>query len=145
MTTLDAHLVSAGATIDPVFKDIGRGASVPTGRCIRYWYEGDGEPVRMGAPRTLTDEMVGERVRIRAFWPLPSAAKTYTSAIDVEAQALKAAIKSRLVGDSQLGGQCVDLDVGSAEVDFVDIAGTAYMTLDLPLTLDLVDVDTIAA
>lgn len=146
MSTLNTHLVTVGATLSPKITDIGQGEpGVPPGRCARYWYEGDGPPARMGATRTLRDQMVGEKVTIRCYWPVAGRDKAVASALEVDVQAAARAIKNALIGDSTLGAACVDLEVGDADTGWLLLDGASYRTLTIPLVLDFVDIDTIGA
>lgn len=146
LTTIGTHCTTAGNALSPKLTDIGCGEpEVPVGRCIRYWYNGDGPPARLGAQRTLGDQMVGERLSIRAYWPVAERDKRVLAALDADVQAFVRAIKHALIGDSQLGGNCTDLEAGDAEAGWLLLEGATWRIVTIPLVLDFVDVDPIGA
>ncbi len=148
MTVIGTHLSTQGNTLSPKIIDVAQGEpSVPPGVCARYWYDGDGAPARLGGQRTFGDEMVGERVTIRLYWPVQGREAAVAATREASVYAAKAAIKHALVGDSQLGGNCVDLEVGDVVAGWLLLAeqGGAWRTLTIPLVLDFVDVDPIGA
>jgi hypothetical protein len=82
-------------------------------------------------------------VTIAAYWPV--ADKAAMANLDARIHALKHELKTRLIGDSQLGGQCDDLDVGDAEVEYLEVTGALVARLTIPLTLDFGEAYTISA
>lgn len=146
LSTLETHLAAAGGACTPAITDIGCGdPGLPNGRVLRYWYTGSGAPSRMGARSTLTDEMIGEQLVIRAYFPIPTRSdKAVMRALEVDCQAIARQLTSRLNGDRTLGGNCVDLTVGDVNVGYLNGDAT-FRTVEIPLTLDFVDIDTIAA
>jgi hypothetical protein len=148
LAVIDAHLVTAGATLSDANRivDVAAGEpGVPTGRIARYWYEGDGVPARMGGQRTLTDQMTGERVTIRLYWPVSTRDKKIAAALEADVQAAARAVKHALIGDAQLGGNCTDSEVGDADAGWLLLDSSTRRTLSVPLTLDFVDLDPIGA
>jgi len=148
MSVIGSHLTTQGSSLSPKIIDVAAGEpAVPPGVCARYWYDGDGDPAHMGGRRTLGDQMIGERVTIRLYWPVQGREAAVSATREASVYAAKAAIKHALVGDSQLGGNCVDLDVGDVSAGWLMLAdqGGAWRTLTIPLVLDLVDVDPIGA
>jgi hypothetical protein len=144
MTTIGTHLAAAGTAVTPQILDVSRGAPVSVGaRMIRYWYAGDAAPTRYQGQRTLTTEMIGRRVTIAVLWPVSD--KAVLASLDAEIVAVETEIKTRLLGDSQLGGACDDLDVGYSEVDYPVVNGAQVAELTIPLTLDFGEAYTIAA
>lgn len=144
LTVIETHLTAAGAAISPAITDIGRGERIGLSRRIDYWYEGDGPSGKLGAARTLGDEMVGERVAIRVVLPVTDRSVKLATDIDAEVQSIKTEIKKRLIGDSQLGSNIVDLSVGTAEAGWSGEGGAWARTLEIDLVLDFVDVLVIA-
>ena len=148
LAVLDAHLVTAGATLaEPnTITDVSAGEpGVPTGKCARYWYEGDGVPARMGGQRTLADQMTGERITVRLYWPVSTRDKRIAAALEAAVQAAARAVKHALIADSTLGGNCTDMEVGDADAGWLLLDSSTWRTLTIPLTLDFVDLDTIGA
>lgn len=129
------HVTAAGAALTIAFTDVATGFPVPKGRCIRIFYGGEGDPTDvMGARRTMTTELIAELTVIEAYWPVSEMGESGASDIDAEMVTLKQEIKTRLYGDSQLGGQCTDLTIDDAQPDFPVIAGTKYRSLTLIVT-----------
>lgn len=144
LAVIDAHMLAAGTALTRPIRLILPGEpSTPPGNCGAYWYEGDGPPVHFPA-RTLTDEMVGERVTLRWYWQVSSRDKVAMGNLEADLRAVKVDLKSRLSGDSTLGGNCVDLDVGDADAAWLNLDGGLWRTLTIPLVLDYVDIQTIA-
>lgn len=144
LTVIQTHCTTAGTSLTPTITDIGVGEpGTPPGRCIRVWYEGDGAPVHL-AERTLADISVGERVTVRAYWPVANRDKPLASALESDLQAFVVLIKTALIGDSQLGGNCADLDVGQADAEWLLLDGGAWRTVTILLVLDFVGPYTLA-
>ena len=144
LANLETHLVAAGTAITPNITDVGAGeAGTPAVASIRYWYNGDGDPARM-ARRTLTRESVGERVTIQALWAVASRDKPIAASLEARVRALKVAIKTALNGDSDLGASCESILVGDAEAGWLNAGGGTWRSLNIPLTIDMTDTDTIA-
>lgn len=146
LAAIGTHLTAAGAALTNPITDVAGAHPVPRGsRCIRYWYAGEYDPTsKLGGSSTFTDRMVGFRVQIMAWWQLSSGAEVLSAAVDAEAYELTYQINSRLLGDSQLGGQCVDLVVNYAEVTFTGLQGGAYRTLEIEVVPVFVDLYPIA-
>lgn len=144
LTALNTHLVAAGAAITPAITDVGWGQpGAPTSTCIRYWYEGEGDSPKM-APRTLTDATVFEAIRIAAYWPVATRDKAPAAALDTRVQLFVRQVKNRLNGDSQLGGAVVDIELGNASAGWLTVGDAAWRSVEIPLVVILVDIDTIA-
>lgn len=136
LAVIGTHLTAAGAAASPSTSDVLNAYGVPKGRSIRYWFDGDGPSKRMGAEQTLGHQMSIIRVKIIAFAPLSSFMESLTAAVDAETWILTFQIISRLVGDKQLGGNCVDMTVGDADVQFPVISGSQYRTVEIDLALE---------
>lgn len=144
LSVIDTHATAAGAALSRKITLVLPGEpATPPGNCIAYWYEGDGAP-RHFPPRTLTDQMVGERVTLRAYWSVSSRDRVAMANLEADVRALKLDLKSRLSGDSTLGGNCVDLDMDDADAAWLNLDGGLWRTLTIPLVLDYVDIQTIA-
>jgi hypothetical protein len=138
LVVLDAHLVAAGAALTEDMNDVGLG--LPTGgRQLRYYYAGECEPPRMAGPRVLNGEMVGQRFIIAALWPIPDLSPATVASIDAEERQLAGEIRTRIQGDSTLGGNVTDLDLGYMEPDLVIITGTRYVACKWQLDLAYVE------
>lgn len=144
LATLETHLIAAGTSITPNITDVGSGeVGTPAGDVIRYWYEGDGDPSRM-ARRTLTRESLGERVMVQALWQVSSRDKPVAAKLETRVRALKVAIKTALLNDSDLGASCESVLVGDADAGWLAIGGGTWRSLSIPLVIDMTDTDTIA-
>jgi hypothetical protein len=138
LVVLDAHLVAAGAAITEDISDVARG--LPTGgRMIRYYWAGEVEPPKMGGPRVLNGQMVGQRFAIVALWPLGNLNPDTVAAIDAEAQQLAGEIRTRIQGDSQLGGNVTDLDLNYGEMDLAIVSGARHLAMKWELDLAYVE------
>lgn len=130
------HAQAAGGAVSPAITDVVVAYPAPRGRCIRIFYGGETEPVRMGEQRVLNEEMVGEQIVVVAFWPLNNLSEDQAAGIEVEAYDLKHQLRTRILGDSQLGGMSTDLELGYAEPGFANLAGIPYRTLEMIVTTD---------
>lgn len=139
LTNLEVHLTAAAAAVTPPIPDVGAGEpGIPTTACLRYWYEGDGDPARMSR-NVLSAENIGERVTIRAFWPVSTRDKPAAAALETRVRALKHDIKTRLIADSDLSEACEITQVGEAEAGWLMLDGGTWRTLTIPLVLDFPD------
>ena len=139
LVVLQAHLVAAGAALTDPLLDVDRGLPATRGRQLRYYWGGEVEPPRMGGPRVLNGEMVGERFLIAALWPLTDLSEELASATDIEMQLLAGEIRTRINGDSTLGGNVTDLDLAYGEPDLVIIANARHVALRWDLDLAYVE------
>lgn len=121
------HAAAAGAALTDPILDARAAFPVPKGRCIRVYYGGEAEPVRMGASRTLGTEMVGSVTLIAAFFPIVLNDEDVVAQIDADLQALAHDLRTRVLGDSQLGGNSTDLELGYVEPDMVTYNNTRYL------------------
>jgi hypothetical protein len=138
LTVLATHLTNAGAAMPDPILDVDRG--LPTGgRMIRYYWGGEVPPPKMGGPNVLNGRMVGQRFEIAATWPATTLSPTLVTAIDTEMQLLAGEIRTRIQGDSQLGGNVTDLDLDYAAPDVVTISNARYIALRWTLDLSYVE------
>lgn len=139
LVVLETHLVAAGAALTDPLLDVDRGLPSTRGRQVRFYWGGEQEPPRMGGPRVLNGEMVGQRFIVVACWPLTDLSEELASAIDVEMQQLAGQVRTRIQGDSQLGGNVTDLDLGYADPDIAVIGGARHVILQWDLDLAYVE------
>jgi hypothetical protein len=138
LVVLATHLTAAGAALPDPIQDVDRG--LPTGgRMIRYYWGGEVDPPKMPGRRSLNSDIVGQRFEIAATWPLTDLTPEQVTIIDVEMQLLAGQIRTRIDGDSQLGGNVTDLTLGNAEVDLVVISTARYVGLRWMLDLSYVE------
>lgn len=139
LTVLEAHLVTAGATISPAITDVARGSRANLDRRIDYWLESMGGPERMaGAHATLSDWMIGLHVRVQVYLPIRDISKTYAKNMEVDIYTVAFNIASRVMGDFTLGGNCTAMTVDDIVFDIIGTTGWLLMA-SIPLTLDFVD------
>lgn len=137
LAAIKTHAVAAGTAMSNPIKDVAIAWPAPgPERCIRIFYGGEAEPPRIGAPRVLNEELVAERIVLVAFWPMSNLSVKQAEVIEDELYDLKHEIRTRVLGDSQLGGQSTDLEMGYAETDFVLVGGTSYRTLEIEFLTD---------
>lgn len=140
LVVLQAHLVAAGAALSDPILDVDHGLPSTQGRSIRYYWGGEVPPPKMGPnPRVLSGQMVGQRVVIVALWPLTSLSTEVVTAIDDEIQVLAGEVRTRIQGDSKLGGNITDLDLGYAEPDLVVIANARHIACSWELQLSYIE------
>lgn len=133
------HAAAAAAATDATWLDVAIGLPRPQNRCVRVWYGGEAAPVRMGANRVLNGELVAERVVLAAFWPLSTGGVTSDKAVDSEMYTFKHELRTRVLGDSQLGGAQTDLEMEYAEPDVAVIANVRYAVLEVHFLTDFTE------
>lgn len=134
--TITTHALSAGTALAAPVYDVIRGDPIPgPGRSVRVWYGGETEPERYESG-TLAAELVGERVLITAYWPIPGSDAAQARARDVELRTYTANLRTNIVGDSSLGGTVTDLVLGHARPDFAVYNGTWYRVFEWEAVLD---------
>jgi hypothetical protein len=135
-----AHAAAAAVAVNAQWKDVAVGAPVPRGnRCVRIFYAGESAPTHMGGHRDLTGELVAETIALVAFWGLGVLDETGVAAIDTEMVAFKHELRTRILGDSQLGGKSTDLEMSYAEPDFLVIGGGRWAVLSCEFVLDYIE------
>lgn len=122
-----AHCVTAGATLTPPIADVKSAFPLPKGRCVRVYYGGEADPVKMGARWTLNSEMIAKRTMIAAFWPISTLSEDLAAAIDAEAEAFGHSLRGLLDGDAQLGGTTTDSALLDAAPDIFNVNGARFL------------------
>jgi hypothetical protein len=131
------HALAAAAAVNAQWLDVAIGAPIPRGnRCVRIGYAGETAPERMGSNRVLNGELVAETCWLIAFWSMSAMDETGVKAIDSEMVGFKHELRTRILGDSQLGGASTDLVMGYAEPDYLVIGGARWAVLEVTFTLD---------
>jgi hypothetical protein len=132
-----AHAAAAAAAVNAQWRDVAIGAPIPRGnRCVRVFYGGEAQPRRMGGPRVLNAELVAETVQLVAFWTMPTLDESIAKSIDDEMVAFKHELRTRILGDSQLGGASTDLEMSYAEPDYQVIGGARWAILGVEFVTD---------
>lgn len=138
LVVLQAHLVAADATLTDPLLDVDRGL-LTGGRQIRYYWAGEVEPPRMSGRRVLNGEMVGQRFTIAASWVAQDLSVASVASIDTDMQALAGQIRTRIQGDSQLGGNVTDLDLQYGSPNLLTIGNARHVILEWQLDLAYVE------
>lgn len=132
-----AHLVAADAALSNPCLDVARG--LPTGAAqLRYYWGGEVDPPGI-PPRVLKAELLGQRFVIVRTWAAADLSPGTVAAIDAEMQSTAGQIRTRINGDSQLGGNVTDLRLEFAEPDILTITGTRCIVLKWFLDLSYVE------
>jgi hypothetical protein len=138
LAVLQTHLTAAGAALTDPLLDVDRGV-LTGGRQIRYYWQGECEPPRMPAERVLSGEMVGQRFTLAACWPLSDLSVDQVTELDKEMQALAFQVRTRIQGDSQLGGNVTDLDLDYGEAVMMSISNARHVVMEWQLDLAYVE------
>lgn len=141
LTVLDAHLVTAGATITPAITDVAKGLRENLHRRIDYWFETIGAPERMaGSHATLSDWMVGLAVTVRVYLPVPDRSETYAANVETDLYTVAFNVAVRVMGDFTLGGNCTAMTVNDIPFGWISAPGGGWLRVaTIPLVLDFVD------
>lgn len=127
---LVVHAQTAGAAITPAITDVQAAAPLPKGRCVRVYWGGETDPVRMDGNRfSLKSEMVGQVTMIALFLPIASLAEELAQLLDAQAQAFAHALRTAIDADSDLAGAGDNTNLGDAEPDFVVVGNTRFLAV----------------
>ena len=125
---LVTHAAAAGAALSDPILDVRAALPVPKGRCIRVYYGGETLPAKMDGKRyTLNSEMVAEVTLIAAFFPVVLNDEAVTAQIDTDLYTLKHELRTRILGDAQLGGASTDTELDYVEPDLVTYNNVRYL------------------
>jgi hypothetical protein len=134
------HATAAGAAVTPTILDVAIGPPLPTTtRCVRIFYGGETEPAKMGAGSTLNSRMIGERIVLILWIAVSNISQQEIDAVETELYTFKHELRTRVLGDSQLGGMSTDLEMSLCEVDYPIVANTRYRTLETEFTTDFAE------
>jgi len=137
IAAIKTHAVAAGAALTRPILDVEIGPPYPgTGRCVRISYGGETEPVRMGGPRVLDAELIAERIVLTLWIPVTNLSLQEIAAVETELYAFKHELRTRVLGDSQLGGKSTDLEMAYCEVDYGVIGNARYRVLETEFLTD---------
>lgn len=133
---ITVHAVAAAAAVDSNFTDVAIGMPLPRARCVRIFYGGERDPEKMGAQRTLNSRLTAESILLRAFWPVSDYLAARGRALFGEQRSFVVQLRTRIEGDSQLGGKSADLSMHLAEPDDVVLGTTHYAIVDVEFVVD---------
>ena len=137
MDALQVHALAAAKAIDATFFDVAVGYPAAKGRCVRIFYGGERESEHFNGSRTLNSKLVAQAVVVRGYWPISETAVKRQRAIEGEMAAFVRSFRTRVLGDSQLGGKSVDLVFGLAVTDQILLTKTQYAIADIEIVVDI--------
>lgn len=131
------HALAAGAAGTPAILDVAIGPPLPVStRCVRIFYGGETEPEHMGGGRTLNSRMIGERIVLILWIAVSNLSQQEIDAVETELYTFKHELRTRVLGDSQLGGMATDLEMAPCVTDYLTNANVRYRTLETEFTTD---------
>lgn len=133
---IKTHAVAAAAAVDATWKDIEIAPPLPRGKCVRLFYGGEREPVHFDGNEVLNAELVAQAVTLRAFWPVADYAKARRRNLMYEMAAWSKELRTRIRGDSTLGGACTDLTVSLADPDDILFGTVHYAIVDTEVLVE---------
>lgn len=139
VAAIKTHATAAGAAVTPPLLDVAVGAIPPTTRCIRIFYGGEVAPERMSEGLTLNSQMIAERIVVAAYIAVSTLSAQELEAVETELYTLKHELRTRILGDSQLGGQSTDLVMTLAAPDYIEHGNTRYRTLEVEIIPEYVE------
>lgn len=116
--------------------DVAVGPPLPRGKTVRIFYGGERQPPHFGEGGVLDGRIVAQLVIIRAFWPVADYAKLRRANIMFEMAAFTKDLRSRILGNFQLGGEVSALVMGYADTDDILFGNVHYATVDIELVLE---------
>lgn len=138
MEAIETHAIAAGAAVTPKITDVCIGLPVPRGRCGRIWWDGE-QDERGGRRYSLNHQLVANRIGVRFFWPVSDATEAAAKNRIYEMRAIAHELRTRILGDIQLGGNSTDLEVENAEAELLNSAGTLYAIVSIPITTGILE------
>lgn len=137
MDALQVHAADAaedagGAT----FTDVAVGFPAAKGRCVRIFYGGERAPEHFAEGKTLNSQLLAQVIVIRAYWPVSESATKRSRVMEAEMAAFIKSFRSRVLVDSQLGGEAADLNLSPAVVDQALISNQLYAIADMEAVVD---------
>lgn len=136
MDAVQVHAAAAAVTAGgATFSDVAVGFPAAGGRRVRIFYGGERDPAHFGN-RVLDANLVAQAIMVRGYWPLAETAAKRQRAMEGEMAVFIKSLRTRILGDSQLGGNAVDLVMSPAVTEQVMVAGTKYAIVDLELVVD---------
>lgn len=136
MDALQVHALAAAATANTKFTDVRVGFPAAKGKCVRIFYGGERVPEHFPDDRTLNSKLMAEAVVIRAYWPNADTGTNRQRETEIEMAVFVKDFRTRVLGDSQLGGEAVDLNLSPAAVEQVVIGDTKYVIAELEAVSD---------
>lgn len=123
------HAQTAAAAVTPPIEDVQIAFPLPKSDCVRVYYGGETDPVRMGGRWTMTSEMVGKVTMIGLFLPITSLDEELAVLIDARAEAFTHALRTAVDADQDLAGAGDNTTLGDAEPDIVVSGNTRFLAV----------------
>ena len=137
MDAVQVHAAAAAITASGAkFYNVAVGYPVGKGQCVRIFYGGEAELEHFSGDRVLNGVLVGQSIIVRGYWPLPETATKRQRVMEGEMGTFVKSLRTRILGDSTLGGACTDLVMGLAQCEQVEIAKTKYAIVDTEIVVD---------
>ena len=116
--------------------DVAVAPPLPRGKTVRIFYGGERQPPHFGTGQTLSSLMVAQAVMVRAFWPVADYAKLRRKNLMLEMATFAKDLRTRVLGDFQLGGAVSALVMGYAETDDILFGNTHYAIVDTEIVVE---------
>jgi hypothetical protein len=137
MDAVQVHAAAAAVTAGGAkFYDVAVGFPAAKGKCVRIFYGGERETEHFAEGSTLTSKLVAQAIGVRGYWPVAGTATSEHRATEGEMAAFVKSFRTRILGDSQLGGESVDLGMTLAVTDQVLLTGIQYAVVDMEIVCD---------
>lgn len=136
MDAVQVHAAAAAAAADAKFKDVAVGFQAAKGKCVRIFYGGERGPEHFPDSRTLNSQMVGQAIVVRGYWPRSDTGTRQQRLMEGEMATFTKELRTRVLGDSQLGGAAVDLVMTPAQCEEAVISSTRYAITDTEIIVD---------
>ena len=137
ITVLESHMAAAGTA----FSQQG-GESLPARKTAAWYYTGTTDCALI--PPTLTDHPYDETLEVRFYWPVSTRAAIPARTLENEVESVTRTFLARIFADIDLGANVEHVEVGDATAGWLDIDGSAWRIVTIPLTLGFTDVEPIA-
>lgn len=125
-----AHARTAAAAVTPPIEDVQIAFPLPKSDCVRVYYGGETDPVRMGEGRfTLNSEMVGKLTMIALFLPITSLDEELAVALDAKAEAFTHALRTAIDADIRLAGGGDNTTLEDGEPDIAVVGNTRFLVV----------------
>ena len=130
MDRIDALLSGVS---DPTFTEVMRGEplSIAGTPCVAFWVTS-----RDVSFKTLTGVTSNCNFTIRAYFRMQSS-KDIRESTELDIWDAIVSIDSALRADSDLSGNAIDTDIGTATTGYTEISGVAFRTVDVPYSVML--------
>lgn len=137
MDALQVHAAAAAVTAGgATFNDVAVGYPAARGRCVRIFYGGEREVEHFEDDKVLNAQLMAQAIIVRGYWPIPDAAAKRHRVMEGEIAAFVKSFRTRVLADTQLGGEAVDLNMGPALCEQAVIAQTKYALADIEIVVD---------